>query len=96
VEHNFERLSNSFSKNVSEIGLDIPRTFPDEEESKVLTRSMNNVLKAIALVHPKVGYCQGMNFLALRLLKVLDDEQCFWFLDYLLSTDRYMRTSAPT
>ena len=29
---------------------------------------MNNVLKAIAIIHPKVGYCQGMNFLALRIL----------------------------
>lgn len=34
---------------------------------------MNNVLKAIAIVHTKIGYCQGMNFLVLRILEVLDD-----------------------
>jgi len=54
--------------------LDIPRTFPEEEDSKVLRKSMNNVLKAISIVYPKVGYCQGMNFLALRLLQILNDE----------------------
>ncbi len=40
----------------------------------MLRKSLNNVLKAISIVYPKVGYCQGMNFLALRLLQVLDDE----------------------
>ena len=70
--------------NVSEIALDIPRTFPQEEDSKVLRKSMNNVLKAISIVHPKVGYCQGMNFLTLRILQVLDDENSFWLLNYVL------------
>lgn len=54
---------------------------------------MNNVLKAIAIVHPKVGYCQGMNFLALRILEILDDEQAFWLLDYLFENDRYLRNN---
>lgn len=44
---------------------------------------MNNVLKSIAILYPKVGYCQGMNFLASRVLQVLDDEEAFWLLDYL-------------
>ncbi len=73
-----------------EITLDIPRTFPEEEDSRVLRKSMNNVLKAIALIHPKVGYCQGMNFLALRILEILDDEESFWLLDYLFENDRYL------
>lgn len=34
---------------------------------------MNNVLKALSIVYPKIGYCQGMNFSALRLLQILDD-----------------------
>lgn len=51
---------------------------------------MNNVLKAIAIAHPKIGYCQGMNFLTMRVLEVLDDEQAFWLLDYLFLNDRYL------
>jgi hypothetical protein len=34
---------------------------------------MNNVLKSIAIIHPRIGYCQGMNFLALRILEILND-----------------------
>ena len=74
VDINYDKLLNSFSNNVYEIGLDIPRTFPEEEDSKVLRKSMNNVLKGISITHPKIGYCQGMNFLVLRLLQVLGDE----------------------
>ena len=76
---------------VSVISLDIPRTFPDEEDSKVLRKSLNNILKAISLVHPEVGYCQGMNFLALRLLQVLSDEDAFWLLFYLIENDSSLR-----
>lgn len=70
---NYNELCNQFSDSVSIIKLDIPRTFPEEEDSKVLRKSLNNVLKAISIVDPSVGYCQGMNFLALRLLQILSD-----------------------
>jgi len=45
------------------------------------------VLKALSLVYPKIGYCQGMNFSALRLLQILDDETAFWLLHYLYEND---------
>jgi hypothetical protein len=61
----------------------VPRTFP-EEQAKVLRNSLYCVLKAISIVHPEVGYCQGMNFLCMRLLEILDDEMAFWMMDYLL------------
>ena len=73
MDIDYNKLVNSLSNNVYEISLDIPRTFPEEEDSKVLRKSMNNVLKAIAISYPKVGYCQGMNFLTQRILQVLDD-----------------------
>lgn len=79
----YTSLINSFSNSVYEISLDIPRTFPEEEDSKVLRKSMNNVLKAISIRYPKVGYCQGMNFLIMRLLQVLCDEDVFWMISYL-------------
>lgn len=70
-KYNYSKLINSPSSSTYEIGLDIPRTFPEEEDSKILRNSLNNVLKAISIVYPKVGYCQGMNFLALRLLQII-------------------------
>ena len=82
--YTYEQLINYPSKSTYEITLDIPRTFPEEEDSKVLRKSLNNVLKAISIVYKEMGYCQGMNFLALRLLQVLDDETTFWLLHYLL------------
>ena len=88
MEFTYNKLVNSFSNNVYEIGLDIPRTFPEEEDSKYLRKSLNNVLKAISIVFPKIGYCQGMNFLALRILQVLGDEDAFWLLQYLLENDK--------
>ncbi len=75
--------------------MDIPRTFPEEEDSKILRKSLNNVLKAISIAYPKVGYCQGMNFLALRLLQIVDDEEAFWIITYLLETDPYLSKSFP-
>lgn len=77
----------SFSNNIYEITLDIPRTFPEEEDAKLLKKSLNNVLKALSIVYPKIGYCQGMNFSALRLLQILDDETAFWLLYYVYDHD---------
>lgn len=70
-DYTYPKLINSPSSSIYEIGLDIPRTFPEEEDTPVLRKSLNNVLKAISIVYPKVGYCQGMNFLALRLLQII-------------------------
>lgn len=51
---------------------------------------MNNVLKALSIVDPSVGYCQGMNFLTLRILQVLSDEDSFWVLYILLKKDEVL------
>lgn len=93
-DYTFAKLINSPSNATYEISLDIPRTFPEEEDSKVLRKSLNNVLKAISIVYPRVGYCQGMNFLALRLLQIIEDEEAFWILNYLFANDPSLSTSA--
>ena len=36
--------------------------------------------------NPTIGYCQGMNFVAGRLLKVLEEEEAFWVLCQLLES----------
>jgi hypothetical protein len=68
-----------------EICKDIPRTFPTENPQYVY-KSLFDVLKAISLSFPELGYCQGMNFLTMRLLEVMDDETAFWIVHYLLTT----------
>lgn len=42
------------------------------------------MLRALSIEFPKIGYCQGMNFLAMRILQVLDDDTTFYFMMYLL------------
>ena len=38
---------------------------------------MNNVLKALSIVYPKIGYCQGMNYISAIILLKLEEEQAF-------------------
>jgi hypothetical protein len=58
---------------------DLPRTFPEIEEFKIdISTGKNrlyNVLKAYAHYDPKVGYCQGMNYVVAMLLKYIEDEE---------------------
>ena len=50
--------------------------------------SLFNVLKALSLVYPELGYCQGMNHLSMKLLEILPDETGFWIMNYLIRTYR--------
>ncbi|CBZ52329.1 putative TBC domain-containing protein [Neospora caninum Liverpool] len=66
-EREAERRSSFFAL----IMIDVPRTFPDVEvfdkdAQALLCRNLN----AFANIHPEVGYCQGMNFIAGLLLLV--------------------------
>ena len=72
---------------------DLHRTFPDNihfkpdshisgascSESPLLT-SLRRVLRAFALHHPRIGYCQSLNFLTGLLLLFLSEEKSFWML----------------
>lgn len=63
---------------VNAINLDIPRTFP---ASKLNSESLRKILMAVAVVHPEIGYCQSMNFIAAVSLTVFnDEEQAFLFM----------------
>lgn len=50
--------------------------------------SLFNVLKALSLVYPELGYCQGMNHLSMKLLETVTDESGFWIMNYLIRTER--------
>ena len=41
---------------------------------------MKNILKALSIVFPEVGYCQGLNFIAGVFLMYLNDEDAFWIM----------------
>ncbi|MCJ1335193.1 hypothetical protein MMC09_000460 [Bachmanniomyces sp. S44760] len=56
---------------------DIPLSAPDEAP---LLFSLRRVLCAFALHHPRIGYCQSLNFVAGLLLLFLSEEKSFWML----------------
>ncbi|KDO24547.1 hypothetical protein SPRG_10362 [Saprolegnia parasitica CBS 223.65] len=61
-----------------EIRRDIPRTFPQEPYFETISDAarpghvhLANILKALALRFPSIGYCQGMNYVVAKLLLVV-------------------------
>ncbi|KAK2147388.1 hypothetical protein LSH36_555g00001 [Paralvinella palmiformis] len=73
---------------------DLDRTFPDNiyfqaetsSEKYAKRQSLFNVLIALGQKNQKVGYCQGLNFIAgLLLIVVKDEEKVFWLMDTLIN-----------
>lgn len=73
---------------VETIKLDLSRTFPDNIFFKTMAKHqmmLFNVLAAYAHHNPKVGYCQGLNYIAgLLLLATKNEETSFWLLKVLV------------
>jgi TBC1 domain family member 6 len=81
------------------IDRDIHRTFPDNLHFKPeqppadgseppLLCSLRRLLYAFAIHHPRIGYCQSLNFLAGLLLLFVPEEMAFWLLH--IVTSRYL------
>lgn len=51
--------------------------------------SLFRVLKAFALRHPQIGYCQGMGSPCGSFLMYMTEEQAFWMTERFLMSDRY-------
>ncbi|KAJ7536637.1 hypothetical protein O6H91_12G075900 [Diphasiastrum complanatum] len=81
--HSLECSSSEF-----EIMRDISRTFPSHVFYQQMhgpgQRSLYNVLRAYSIYDRKVGYVQGMGFLAGVLLLYMSEEDAFWLLVALL------------
>ena len=64
-----------------QIDLDLRRTFPNEDQvmDDKFQQSLRNILVCYSTRNTSVGYCQGMNFIASRLLLIMgNEEQTFW------------------
>lgn len=66
----------------------MPRTFPAHpffSEGAHGRQALYNVLHALAVKHPNVGYCQGQNYLAGICLLNMDEEDSFWLVDWVMT-----------
>lgn len=69
-----------FSKKIkcpyeSQILKDIPRTKSDVlEKNQTLFDKMKNILVCYSIRNNSIGYCQGFNFIILRILEIVNDE----------------------
>ena len=80
------RMETQFS---AQIDKDLERTYPEEGflTNSGAMQSLRNVLVAYSWRNPSVGYCQGMNFIAGRLLSFgFSEEESFWVLAQILET----------
>ncbi|CAL6318536.1 unnamed protein product [Bathycoccus prasinos] len=71
----------SFADAKVQVEKDLPRTFPAHPLLEGVGRdALRRVLLAYARYNPKVGYCQGLNFLAGLLLLLMPEESAFYVL----------------
>ncbi|XP_059916716.1 TBC1 domain family member 10A isoform X1 [Gadus macrocephalus] len=80
-----------------QIALDLQRSFPshrslmgDSPEAIEGQAKLFRVLIAYAKYNPKIGYSQGMSYLAAVLLMQLGEEEAFWALVVLLDKPKYL------
>ncbi len=74
----YASLQKKSSKSEMAISVDITRTFPSLEFFKYGKKGyaqLSRVLKAVSLVFPNIGYCQGMNFFSAIILLILGNEE---------------------
>ena len=81
----YQNILNNYPDNIPSnweniIDADIPRTFPDEKNlNEDDPKKLKNILLAYSRRNPKIGYCQGFNYFAARLLFIFENEEnTFW------------------
>ncbi|EGG14800.1 RabGAP/TBC domain-containing protein [Cavenderia fasciculata] len=77
------------NEHTEQILLDIPRTYPNHQRffSKRGKKDLQNVLQAYSYHNKKVGYCQGMSYIAGVFVMYLSVEDAFWMLVALLERE---------
>ena len=81
------------SKDIRQIDLDVNRTyrnhimFRDKDSTKQCM--LHRVLVAYSIYNSEIGYCQGMSHIAALLLMYMNEEDSFWSLSTLMSSDKH-------
>ena len=77
----YYNLLNKFPEDIpplfeNQINLDLGRTYPKDPffQDKNNIAKLKNVLTAFARREATIGYCQGFNFIAGKILKICKDE----------------------
>ena len=71
---------------LNSIESDVDRTFVGSNSCGIegsvddLVQSLRNVLSAYIILDPIIGYCQGMNFVAGMLIRMMPEPEAFWVL----------------
>ncbi|ETV72412.1 hypothetical protein, variant [Aphanomyces astaci] len=76
------------AESVRQIEADLTRTVSPDDADWSVERSdqLRRVLVAYAVHNPKLGYCQGLNYVVARLLQCVDDdESAFWLLERMIA-----------
>eukprot|EP01059_Diplonema_ambulator_P026108 TRINITY_DN4328_c0_g2_i6.p1 TRINITY_DN4328_c0_g2~~TRINITY_DN4328_c0_g2_i6.p1 ORF type:complete len:281 (+),score=31.67 TRINITY_DN4328_c0_g2_i6:42-884(+) len=72
---------------------DLGRTFPTHAlflgPDGVGQKALFSLLHAYAVYDPKIGYCQGMGFIAATLLTQMKEEEAFWAFVVLMKHPKY-------
>ncbi|XP_058822218.1 USP6 N-terminal-like protein isoform X3 [Topomyia yanbarensis] len=87
------KFARQYSPDIRQIDVDVNRQFRNHinyrERYSVKQQSLLKVLAAYSMYNMEVGYCQGMSTVAGVLLMYFDEEDTFWALNALLSSERY-------
>ncbi|XP_076878251.1 uncharacterized protein LOC143527142 isoform X2 [Brachyhypopomus gauderio] len=82
---------------LTQIALDLQRSFPthrslmgDSPEAIEGQAKLFRVLTAYAKYNPRIGYSQGMSYIAAVFLMILDEEEAFWAMVVLLEKPKYL------
>ena len=94
-EINYENLLNELSEKkldiVEVIKMDVNRMWFEDGDTNKIRISLINVLSAMALLHPKINYSQGMNYIAWFLFDLCkkDEKETFQIFNGLLTSTDY-------
>ncbi|XP_065162701.1 USP6 N-terminal-like protein isoform X1 [Atheta coriaria] len=87
------KLARLHSTDARQIDSDVNRQFREHihyrERYSIKQQSLFNVLTAYAMYNSEVGYCQGMSGLAGVLLMYMAEEEAFWAVHILLTSEKY-------
>jgi len=86
----YQNLLNNYPNNIPSnaenvIDADIPRTFPNEDFlNEENLKKLRNILLVYSRRNPKIGYCQGFNYFAARLLFIFEQEVFNYLIFFLI------------